>query len=147
MDTNHLGAFIKYKRNELNITQEELAAKAGVGLRFIRELEQGKTTLRIDKVNQVLALFGFELKPERDLIDPYEIWMNYSNKGIVITTKNREKIYGVILNEILDDNNKIVAWHYVSNNNAVEYQKTKNKQLLSMIKHSDINNISLQNHE
>jgi len=42
-------------------TQEDLAIKAGVGLRFIRELEQGKTTLRMDKVNQVLALFGVQL--------------------------------------------------------------------------------------
>ena len=40
------------------MTQEELALKAGVGLRFIRELEQGKETLRLDKVNQVLSLFG-----------------------------------------------------------------------------------------
>lgn len=45
------------------MTQPDLAEKAGTGLRFIRELEQGKKTLRMDKVNQVLALFGFELGP------------------------------------------------------------------------------------
>ena len=50
--------FIKLKRKALKLTQEELAFKSGVGLRFIRELEQGKTTLRLDKVNQVLRLFG-----------------------------------------------------------------------------------------
>jgi len=47
----------------LNLKQDELAAKAGVGLRFIRDLEQGKRTLRLDKVNQVLKLFGYELGP------------------------------------------------------------------------------------
>jgi y4mF family transcriptional regulator len=50
--------FIKLKRKALKLTQEELAFKSGVGLRFLRELEQGKTTLRLDKVNQVLRLFG-----------------------------------------------------------------------------------------
>lgn len=39
----------------------DLAAKSGVGLRFVRELEQGKETLRMDKVNQVLALFGHKV--------------------------------------------------------------------------------------
>ena len=48
----------------LKLTQSQIAAKAGVGLRFIRELEQDKTTLRMDKVNQVLALFGMELGPQ-----------------------------------------------------------------------------------
>ena len=50
--------FIKLKRKALKLTQEELAFKSGVGLRFMRELEQGKTTLRLDKVNQILRLFG-----------------------------------------------------------------------------------------
>ena len=45
------------------MTQPDLAAKSGVGLRFIRDLEQGKSTLRMDKVNQVLNLFGYELGP------------------------------------------------------------------------------------
>jgi y4mF family transcriptional regulator len=55
--------FVKRQRNIHGLTQVELAQKAGVGLRFIRELEQGKTTLRIDKVNQVLHLFGKILGP------------------------------------------------------------------------------------
>ncbi len=56
-----ISLFIKEKRKSLKITQEEMAAKAGVGLRFVRELEQGKTTLKLDKINQVLDLFGSEL--------------------------------------------------------------------------------------
>jgi y4mF family transcriptional regulator len=55
--------FIKDKRKQLDLTQQQLAERAGVGLRFIRELEQGKTTLRMDKVNQVLQLFGHQLGP------------------------------------------------------------------------------------
>lgn len=54
-------AFIKESRKKHGISQEELAFKAGVGLRFIRELERGKTTVRLDKVNDVLNLFGKEL--------------------------------------------------------------------------------------
>ncbi len=53
--------FIKEKRKSTNLTQPELSEKAGVGLRFIRDLEQGKESLRLDKVNQVLKLFGFQV--------------------------------------------------------------------------------------
>jgi y4mF family transcriptional regulator len=59
-----LSDYLKDKRKKLNLTQQQLAEKAGVGLRFIRDLEQGKTTLRMDKVNQVLKLFGQELGPQ-----------------------------------------------------------------------------------
>lgn len=58
-----LREFVKEKRAWVNFTQAELAEKAGVGLRFVRELEQSKETLRLDKVNQVLQLFGYELRP------------------------------------------------------------------------------------
>lgn len=54
----NFSTFLKEKRKSVGLTQEELAAKAGVGLRFVRDLEQGKETLRLDKVNQVLILFG-----------------------------------------------------------------------------------------
>lgn len=53
--------FVKTKRKSVKLTQPELAGKAGVGLRFIRELEQGKESLRLDKVNQVLQLFGYQV--------------------------------------------------------------------------------------
>lgn len=58
---NSFRLFIKQKRKELKLTQEDLAFNAGVGLRFVRDLEQGKNTLRLDKVNDVLALFGKEV--------------------------------------------------------------------------------------
>ena len=53
-----LSAFVKAKRREQGWTQVQLADYAGVGLRFVRELEQGKVSLRLDKVNQVLDLFS-----------------------------------------------------------------------------------------
>lgn len=58
-----LSEFLKEKRANSQLTQIDLAEKAGVGLRFIRDLEQGKETLRLDKVNQVLKLFGYVLGP------------------------------------------------------------------------------------
>ena len=58
-----LSLHIKNKRKQNKLTQPELAMKAGVGLRFIRDLEQGKTSLRMDKVNDVLKLFGEILGP------------------------------------------------------------------------------------
>ena len=54
----NLAKYIKAKRKEVGLTQVDLSQKSGVGLRFVREMEQGKKTLRLDKVNQVLALFG-----------------------------------------------------------------------------------------
>ena len=55
---NNLSVHVKTKRKQNKLTQPELALKAGVGLRFVRDLEQGKNTLRMDKVNDVLRLFG-----------------------------------------------------------------------------------------
>lgn len=65
-----LANFVKEKRKAVKLTQPELAEKAGVGLRFVRELEQGKQTLRLDKVNQVLKLFGHEVGAVRQVFDP-----------------------------------------------------------------------------
>lgn len=65
-----IAEFVKMKRKENNLTQVELAERSGVGLRFLRELEQGKETLKMDKVNQVLQMFSSTLvvgEMERDL--------------------------------------------------------------------------------
>lgn len=56
-----IGQLIIEKRKKLKLTQKQLAEKSGVGLRFIRELEKDKSTLQMNKVNQVLFLFGLEL--------------------------------------------------------------------------------------
>ena len=58
-----IGDYIKKERKKAGLTQEDFAIRSGLGLRFVRELEQGKETLRLDKVNQVLLLFGQEIGP------------------------------------------------------------------------------------
>lgn len=54
---------VKQLRKQYKMTQEQLALKSGVGLNFVREMEQGKSTVRLDKVNQVLNLFNYEMRP------------------------------------------------------------------------------------
>ena len=60
-----LGEYIRTKRKLHNLTQVELAERSGVGIRFMRELEKGKPTVQLDKVNQVLGLLGETLKPAK----------------------------------------------------------------------------------
>lgn len=58
-----IGKYIKEERKKAGLSQEEFAIRSGLGLRFVRELEQGKETVRMDKVNQALAMFGMEAVP------------------------------------------------------------------------------------
>lgn len=58
-----LAEFVKSRRKEVNLTQEEFAERAGVALTVIRKIEQNKTNLNLDKVNQVLKMFGHKLSP------------------------------------------------------------------------------------
>lgn len=62
---NTIGTYVKQKRKEAGLTQEEFAMRSGLGLRFVRDLEQGKETVRLDKVNQALAMFGMQAVPGR----------------------------------------------------------------------------------
>lgn len=65
MVMNTIAEFIKQKRKEARLTQEEFALRSGLGLRFVRELEHGKEIVRMDKVNRALAMFGMEAVPGR----------------------------------------------------------------------------------
>ena len=58
---NNLSATVKMLRRQYNLPQAELSLKSGVGLRSVRDLEQGKETLRLDKVNQLLDFFNYEM--------------------------------------------------------------------------------------
>ena len=58
-----IGEYIKQERKKAGLTQEEFAMRSGLGIRFVRELEQGKESVRLDKVNQALAMFGMEAVP------------------------------------------------------------------------------------
>ena len=62
---NPIAEFVKKSRKEAGLTQEEFAMRSGLGLRFVRDLEQGKTTVRMDKVNVALGMFGMEAAPAR----------------------------------------------------------------------------------
>ena len=62
-DVNNIGLFVKKSRRAAGLTQEEFAIRSGLGLRFVRDLEQGKETVRMDKVNQALRMFGMEAVP------------------------------------------------------------------------------------
>ena len=57
---NVIGKYVKSQRRKAGLTQEEFALRAGLGLRFVRELEQGKKSVRLDKVNQALSMFGMQ---------------------------------------------------------------------------------------
>ena len=61
MEYLSLSEYVKQMRKQYNLTQVDLSEKSGVGLRFVRELERGKQSLRLDKVNQILNLFGSEV--------------------------------------------------------------------------------------
>lgn len=65
IEMNKIAEFIKENRKQAGLTQEEFALRSGLGLRFVRELEQGKPTVRMDKVNQALAMFDMEAVPGR----------------------------------------------------------------------------------
>lgn len=142
---SNLSAFLKYQRKKLGLTQEELATKAGVGIRFIREMEQGKATLQLDKVEQVLNLFGFQLTTGKQQIDAYDIFWNYFKKVVKITLVNKVIKYGIIIKEIIDKKeNKIIAWQFVSNNNAIKYQQHPDENLTETILHGNIQKIEDQ---
>ena len=66
---NEIARFIKKSRQEAGLTQKEFALRSGLGLRFVRELEQGKETVRMDKVNQALAMFGMQAVPSKERVD------------------------------------------------------------------------------
>ena len=65
MNSNIISSTLKSLRKEYGLTQVDLAMKSGVGLNFVRELEQGKATVRMDKIAQVFDLFGYELIPQK----------------------------------------------------------------------------------
>ena len=71
---NAISNYIKTERRKAGLTQEEFAERSGLGLRFVRELEQGKETVRLDKVNQALGMFGMTTVPgERPREDQQDV--------------------------------------------------------------------------
>lgn len=142
---NNIASFIRFQRKKFGITQEELATKAGVGIRFIRDIEQGKPSLQLDKVEQVLYMFGFQLTPQKMHLNPYDIYWNYLNKGVKITLFNKLTQYGILISEIIDKKeNKITAWKFLENKHALIHQRKPQDNLIEIIAHTDIYSIELQ---
>lgn len=86
MKENIIGNYIKTERKKLGLTQVEFAQKAGLGLRFVKELEQGKNTVRIDKVNQALSFLGATLKPVR--VDYSVLHVNTPESVIILEVED-----------------------------------------------------------
>ena len=141
---SNIAAFVKYNREKLKLTQVQLADMAGVGIHFIRNLEQGRSALRLDKVNQVLKVFGHRITTSADNIDPYQIWFNYFGRAVKIILKNKQEVYGFLVQEIRDEKSSIVAWKVVPNPNAIEWQKKPDDKLTIIVKQSEIEEIELQ---
>ena len=142
---NNISSFIRFQRKKFGITQEELATKAGVGIRFIRDIEQGKPSLQLDKVEQVLYMFGFQLTTQKIHLNPYDIYWNYLNKGVKITLNNKLTQYGILISEIIDKKeNKITAWKFLENKHALINQRKPQDNLIEIIAHADIYSIELQ---
>ncbi len=140
---NHIAYFVKFSRRKLRLTQEDLAEKAGVGLRFIRDLEQGKESLRMDKVNQVLALFGYEARPinirEKD---QWEIIMNKLDRNVHVYLEDGAVLVGFLIRFEMEAQ-RVTSWTFVSNNDAREHQRTKDKALERIISDEDLVNVEL----
>jgi y4mF family transcriptional regulator len=138
---HHIASFVKYQRSRLKLTQAQLSERAGVGLRFIRELEQGKETLRMDKVNQVLQLFGYALsaKPVR-ILDPYAILLHFVDENVHLYLKNKKEVVGFLV-EPLYEGGEVKAWGFVSADDYPVYRKTKAPELVQIIPHPDIERI------
>lgn len=146
-NTSSLAAFIKYNRDKLNLTQEMLAEKTGLGIHFIRDIEQGRLSLRLDKVEKVLSLFGYKMAPVVDAIDPYQLWFSYKDKPVEITLKDRRKVSGFLVQEIRDERSSIVAWKVVPFPNILEWTAKEDDSLVEIIQQQDIDNIELLKHE
>ncbi len=138
--------FIRYQRQRHNLTQQQLATKAGLGLRFIRELENGKLTIRMDKANQVLGMFGFDLLPVKTgNMDAYDTYFKYVGKMVKVTYNNRMVISGLLLREDQDpETQRIDGWYLVINSDMPKYIKQPIGTPATYIMHQDISKIELQ---
>ncbi len=141
---SNIAAFVKYHREKQKLTQEQLAEMTGLGIHFIRDLEQGRSKLRLDKVNEVLSFFGFHLGPNVNANDPWQIWHRFINKAVTITKTNKQQVVGFLMSEIRDEKSNIIAWKVLPNPSALEWKKSKDDALLVEVKQNEIADINYQ---
>lgn len=134
-DRDYIISFIKENRLKNRLTQETLAQKAGVGLRFIRDLEQGKPTVQLDKILQVLSLFGATLIPGREL-NGFEIEESSLGKAVRISVRNGPVLEGLLREAIYRDN-KIYAWKL----ELTDIRSISNGEQFVTLIHQDIGSI------
>jgi y4mF family transcriptional regulator len=140
MTESLISNFVKFRRASLGLTQKALAKKAGVGIRFIKELEHGKESMRMDKVNHVLRFFGHRISPVSEKIyDPYSILLQGLCKKVKISLIRNRIIYVTLIGCIIKKD-QILKWRAVSEENIKEYKKTKHPRLMEYIEHIDIEN-------
>lgn len=137
-------AFVKYHREKQQLTQEQLAEMTGVGIHFIRDLEQGRSKLRLDKVNDLLSFFGFHLGPVANTIDPWRMWHTFINKAVKITKTNKKQVEGFLMREVRDEKSNIIAWKVLPNPRALEWKEKKDESLFIEVKQNEIADIILQ---
>jgi len=147
MKLTPIAAFVKFNREKLGITQLELAEKTGTGIRFIRDLEQGKLSIRLDKADKVLALFGHRLAPVSDATDPYQLWYAYKEKAVEVTLTNKTKHQGFLMKEIRDARNTIVGWLLVPFPNILEWTRLEDEKIATRINQNEIAEITILQHE
>ncbi len=143
-ELSSIAAFVKYNREKAKLTQAQLADTTGVGIHFIRDLEQGRSKLRLDKVNQVLSFFGFHISPSVKANNPWQIWHTFMGKPVTITKTNKQKVVGFLMKEIRDEKSNIVAWKVLPNLKALNWQKKEDDSMLVEVKHDDIEEINEQ---
>ncbi len=141
---DHISSFLKYKRSGLGLKQEELAKKAGVGIRFLRELEQGKESLKMDKVNQVLRFFGYCTSPVPEKMpSPYSILLNGMQKKIKIYLGKNRWISGILVG-FQTKNGQVMRWKIVADEHLKEYKRTNHPSLLQIVEQVDIQKWELE---
>ncbi len=140
----NIAAFVKFNREKLKLTQEKLAEISGVGIHFIRNLEQNRAGLRFDKVNQVLAVFGFHLAPSANAHDPWQIWKDFLGQPVRILKYDGKEVIGFLMEPVRDEKSNIVAWQVLPNPLALEWKETKNNSLYVEVKQADIKEIHPQ---
>jgi y4mF family transcriptional regulator len=141
---DHISSFLKYNRVRLGLKQEELAKRAGVGIRFLRELEQGKESLKMDKVNQVLRFFGYSLSPvQGKMPSPYSMLLNGTQKKIKLYLGKNKLITGTLVG-FQTKNEQILRWKIVADEFLKEYKRTKHPGLVQFAEHTDIEKWELE---
>jgi len=141
MEQHNLADLVKYMRQSNKLTQEELAQKAGVGLRFVRDLEQGKQTIRMYKLNQLLALFGYKVSAtSARKQDQWEIIMNHLNRNVRVTLKDWTERTGILKGYEMK-NQQVLSWEFIPSHHALKYRDTKDETLVEKIDNDHLLNV------